>query len=158
VCPRSIGVPDRKVSVATYDLDDVKVLGVLDGMVEDGAAIGRALRRTSPWRSNSGGLPLPSSSATRTAWLQKNVLGEADERLREMRAMSRVVDECKFSVWDPRPQGPVTPLRTRLVTHFGMRETPLPMATRLTIVWSFSLSCTTFGSTSDCRQISISES
>ena len=39
-----------------------------------------------------------------------------------------------------------TPFRARLATHFGTSETPLPMATRLTIVWSFSLSCTGFGS------------
>jgi hypothetical protein len=78
VCQRWIGVPDRKVSVATYDLDDVKVLGVLHGMVEDGAAIGRVSRRTSPitengfmspirWISRRRRAPTPPSAA-RPSW------------------------------------------------------------------------------------------
>lgn len=50
------------------------------------------------------------------------------------------------------------PLRARLAAHFGMSETPLPMATRLIIVWSFSLSWTSFGATFACRQIFINES
>jgi len=48
VCQRWIGAPDRKVSVATYDLDNVKVLKSPPYLAIGGARICRRGRSASP--------------------------------------------------------------------------------------------------------------